>query len=168
LRSRVHDRNLQPISSNFHSSTDADQLRSIDPMMRVQEMFFSVYVNDMERATTFYVNALGATVDFASPTWSSLVIAGMRVSLVLRAHEPSPIGVHFIVDDVALACAAVVGAGGQIAAAIETPHGAVIVDISDSEGNGFTLRQRPACGETDAVPVGGSARSVAQPASHAA
>ena len=87
-------------------------------MMRVQEMFFYVYVSDMQRATTFYVNAFGATVDFASPTWSSLVIAGVRVNLVLREHEPLSIGMHFIVDDVALACAAVACAGGEIEPAV--------------------------------------------------
>ena len=109
-------------------------------MMRVQEIFVSVYVGDMERATAFY-SALGATVDFSSPTWSSLVIAGTRVSLVLREHERSAIGLHFIVDDVALACAAVVIAGGQIAPAVEASHGIVIAEVFDTEGNTFTLRQ---------------------------
>src|SRR5687768_11533118 len=107
-------------------------------MMRVQETFFSVYVRDMQRAATFYKKALGATVDFISPTWSSLVIAGVRVSLVLREHEPSPIGIHFIVDDVALACAAVMRAGGEIAPAVEASHGVVMAEVSDTEGNTFT------------------------------
>ena len=35
-------------------------------MMTVQELFFSVYVRDMERATTFYENAVGAAVDFVA------------------------------------------------------------------------------------------------------
>ena len=111
-------------------------------MMTVQEMFFSVDVSDMERASWFYEHALGAIVDHASPTWSSLVIAGVRVSLVLREHKPSATGMHFIVDDVALACAAVVYAGGQIAPAVETPAGIVIAEVFDTEGNTFTLRQR--------------------------
>jgi predicted enzyme related to lactoylglutathione lyase len=105
-------------------------------------MFVSVCVNDMQRATAFYVNAFGATVDLVSPTWSSLVIAGMRVSLVLSEHEPSPIGLHFIVEDVALACAAIACAGGQIAPAVEVANGIVIAEVQDTEGNTFTLRQR--------------------------
>ncbi len=111
-------------------------------MTHVEEMFFSIYVNDMERAAAFYVDVLGAEVDFTSPTWKSLVIAGIRVSLVLREHEPSPLGLHFIVDDVALACAAVVRAGGQVEAATEASHGTVIAEVRDSEGNAFTVRQR--------------------------
>ena len=121
-------------------------------------MFFSVDVSDMERATTFYEQAFGATVDFESPTWSSLVIAGMRLSLVLRKHQPSSIGLHFIVDDIALACAAVARAGGEIEPAIETSGGIVIADVLDTEGNMFTLRQRPG---RSSVIVQGSAPSFA-------
>jgi len=113
-------------------------------MMQVHEMFFSVNVGDMQRAVTFYMNALGATVDFASPTWSSLVLAGIRVSLQLGEHDPAPIGVHLIVDDIAIACGVVVRAGGQIEPAIESVHGVVIAEVSDTEGNTFTLRQGPA------------------------
>ena len=113
-------------------------------MMSVQEMFFSLYVHDMDRAIAFYQDALGARVDYTSPTWSSLVIAGIRVSLVLRKHEPSSIGMHFIVDDIALACAAVVRAGGRIAPAVESSHGIVFAAVVDSEDNAFTLRQRGA------------------------
>ena len=109
--------------------------------MWVQEMFFYVYVGDVERAKAFYEKALGAKVEFASPAWASLVIAGVRLNLVLREQEPSSTGLHFIVDNVALACAAVTSAGGDVAAAIETSHG-VIADAFDSEGNTFTLRQR--------------------------
>ena len=112
--------------------------------MRVQELFFSVYVSDMERATAFYENALGAVIDHASPTWSSLVIAGIRVSLELRKNAASTICMHFIVDDVALACAAVTRAGGEITPAVELMGGTVIAEVLDTEGNTFTLRQRPA------------------------
>lgn len=137
-------------------------------MMHVEEMFFSIYVNDMERATAFYVDALGATVDFTSATWSSLVIAGIRVSLVLREHEPSPIGLHIIVDDVALACAAVVRAGGQVAAATEASHGTVIAEVRDSEGNAFTVRQRRSCALPDVAHEAETEPSITEPPSQAA
>jgi len=108
--------------------------------MRVQEIFFYVYVGDMHRATRFYVKAFNAGVEFASPAWSSLVIAGVRVNLVLRKDEPATIGMHFIVEDVALACAAVARAGGEFTPAVEESHG-VVAEAFDSEGNMFTLRQ---------------------------
>jgi predicted enzyme related to lactoylglutathione lyase len=112
-------------------------------MALVQEMFFSVYVRDVQRAATFYQNALGATVDYVSPTWSSLVVAGTRVSLELREHETPTICMHFVVDDLALMCAAVARAGGHIAPAVEAARGVVIAEALDTEGNKFTLRQRP-------------------------
>lgn len=122
-------------------------------MMRVQEMFISVEVSDMQRAVTFYMNALGARVEYASPTWSSLVIAGVRVSLAqCEQHGAAPpIGLHLIVDDVALVCAAVACAGGEIEPAIETSHGIVIARVSDTEGNTFTLRQGPAASSVPAL-----------------
>jgi len=116
-------------------------MRSIDPMTSVQEVFFYVHVGDVQRAEAFYVTALGATVEFASPTWTSLVIAGVRVNLVLRDHEGPSVGMHFLVDDVALACAAVACAGGVIMPAVET-RGGVLAEILDTEGNTLTLRQR--------------------------
>lgn len=110
-------------------------------MMRVQELFVSVYVSDMERAIAFYENALGATVDYASPTWASLIIAGIRVSFELRKNESSSIGMNFIVDDLAMACAAVARAGGEIEPAVEGTGGTVIAEVLDTEGNALTLRQ---------------------------
>ena len=109
--------------------------------MTVQEMFVSVYVRDMQRAVTFYMNALGAAVDFASESWSCLVIAGIRVSLELRDQAPSSTGLHFIVADVARACAAVAVSGGRIAPAVEGAGGVVIAQIVDSEGNAIILHQ---------------------------
>jgi predicted enzyme related to lactoylglutathione lyase len=122
-------------------------------MMRVQEMFFSVDVRDMDRAVAFYESAFGAAVDFWSPTWSSLVIAGIRVSLVLREHAAPSNGLHFIVDDIALACAVIACAGGQIKPAVEASGGSIMAEVIDTEGNTFTLRQRPGRTVTVAVPA---------------
>ena len=116
-------------------------------------MFFSVDVTDMDRAAAFYESAFNAVVDFWSPTWSSLVIAGIRVSLVLRDQPTSSNGLHFIVDDIALACAAVARAGGQIKPAVEASGGSIMAEVLDTEGNTFTLRQRPGRSQVIAVPV---------------
>jgi predicted enzyme related to lactoylglutathione lyase len=117
-------------------------------------MFVSVSVRDMDRAIAFYEDALGATVDYASPAWSSLTIAGIRISLELRKQEPTSVGLHFIVEDLALSCAAVERAGGQIEPAVEARRGVVIAEVLDSEGNALTLRQRPGRKQLGTLPYG--------------
>ena len=111
--------------------------------MTVTETFFGVGVVDMRRATAFYVDALGATVAFASPNWSSLRIAGVRLGLNLDPeHAPSRIGLHFVVSDLAAARDDVERAGGRIVAAtIEVAPGVVVADVTDTEANTFTLSQ---------------------------
>jgi predicted enzyme related to lactoylglutathione lyase len=111
--------------------------------MNVLETFFAVAVVDMERATAFYVAAFDATVAFASPTWSSLQIAGVRVGLVLDTeHAPTRIGLHFAVSDLAIARAAIERSGGETGAAAEVAPGVVVADATDTEGNTFTLAPR--------------------------
>jgi len=110
--------------------------------MTVVETFFSLEVTDMQRATDFYVAALGATVSFASPLWSSLHIAGVRLGLFLHPpHTPTKIGLHFVVADLASTCAAIARASGRIGPPAEVAPGIVLVDATDTEGNTFTLRQ---------------------------
>jgi predicted enzyme related to lactoylglutathione lyase len=111
--------------------------------MTVTETFFSVEVSDMQRATAFYVEALGATVLFASPGWSSLRIAGVRLGLSF-APEPmeSKVGLHFVVSDLAAARADIERAGGCIVVpSMEVAPGVVLADVTDTEGNTFTLSQ---------------------------
>jgi len=110
--------------------------------MIVTETFMSIEVNDMQRATAFYVNALGATVMFASPSWSSLRIAGVRLGLFHAQHAEVRVGLHFSVSDLAEACAGVERAGGRIiVASTEVAPGVVVADVSDTEGNVFALRR---------------------------
>jgi len=111
--------------------------------MTVSETFFSLEVTDMQRATRFFVDALGATVIFESAAWSSLRIAGVRVGLFLhQEHTAGHVGLHFVVSDLGAARNAVERAGGRIATfAIEVAPGVVIAQVTDTEGNTFTLRQ---------------------------
>ena len=112
--------------------------------MDVTETFFSVDVDDMQRATAFWVAALGAQVLFASPRWSSLRIAGVRVALFHHPGQPrGRVGLHFVVSDLAAACARVLQAGGRVqTAAIQAAPGVVIAVVVDTEGNEFALRQQ--------------------------
>jgi len=109
----------------------------------VTETFFSVDVEDMQRAIAFYVNAFGAAVPFSSAGWTSLRIAGVRLGLALAA-EPSAgaVGLHFAVRDLAAARSAVERAGGAVASSpYEVAPGVMVVGVTDTEGNTFTLTQ---------------------------
>ena len=112
--------------------------------MDVTELFFSVAVRDMQRATAFYVGALGATVTFASPGWSSLRIAGVRLGLGLDPrHTPSRVGLHAVTHDLAAACADVERAGGRVVSpSNEVVPGVFAADVTDTEGNTFSLSKR--------------------------
>jgi predicted enzyme related to lactoylglutathione lyase len=110
--------------------------------MIVSETFFSVEVGDMQRATAFYVAALGAEVMFATSIWSSLRIAGVRIGLFHHAEQTGGrVGLHFAVSDLAAACADVERAGGSVVMpAREVGPGIVIAEVTDTERNAFTLR----------------------------
>jgi predicted enzyme related to lactoylglutathione lyase len=112
--------------------------------MAVTETFFSIEVADMERATSFYIEALGAEVTFASPRWSSVWIAGVRIGLFLHPEAGGGrTGLHFVVDDLAAAREAVVRAAGSAdARPIDAGNGIVIAEAADTEGNTFTLRKQ--------------------------
>jgi predicted enzyme related to lactoylglutathione lyase len=109
--------------------------------MKVRETFLSIPVADMERARRFYVSAFDASVRYESPVWSSLRIAGVRLGLNASPHDAgSRTGLHFVVDDLAFACEAIVSAGGEVAAhPSEVQPGVVLADVADTEGNIFTL-----------------------------
>lgn len=109
--------------------------------MSVEETFFSIDVENMERGTAFYVNAFGAEVVFESPAWTSLRIAGVRLALALSPEcAAGRVGLHFSVNDLASARSAVERAGGLIASTpVEVAPGVMIVRATDTEGNTFIL-----------------------------
>jgi predicted enzyme related to lactoylglutathione lyase len=82
-------------------------------------------------------------VTFASPNWSSLRIAGVRLGLFHNAkHAASRLRLHFVVSDLAEACAEVERAGGRVVvASTEVAPGVVVADVSDTEGNVFAQRR---------------------------
>ncbi len=111
--------------------------------MNVTETFLSVDVGDMERATEFYVRALGAALTFASPTWSSLRIAGVRLGLFRNPERATGrVGLHFAVGDLAEGCRDIERAGGRVLVpSLEVAPGVVVAHVSDTEGNVFALRR---------------------------
>lgn len=139
----------------FHSLFDTSRNRFIHFVARtatyelvsesagaVTETFFAVPVADMARATAFYEAAFDASVTFASPAWTSLAIAGVRVALFADgALAGRSIGLHFAARDLRVPCGAVEAAGGRIVAApAEAAPGLVLAQVADTEGNAITLR----------------------------
>jgi predicted enzyme related to lactoylglutathione lyase len=110
----------------------------------VSETFFSVGIRDMARATAFYCDTFGARVAFATPAWTSLHVAGVRLGLAFDAkHTGGATGLHFAVANLVEACAEVERAGGRVEQArVEAAPGVVLGLVVDTEGNGLTLTQR--------------------------
>jgi hypothetical protein len=86
-------------------------------------------------------SAFDASVQYESPGWSSLRIAGVRLGLNANPDDAgSRTGLHFVVDDLALACEAIVSAGGEVVAQpSEVQPGVVLADVADTEGSILTL-----------------------------
>jgi predicted enzyme related to lactoylglutathione lyase len=103
----------------------------------IVETFFALPVTDMDRATKFYV-ALGAVVKAATPGWSSLIIAGVRVGLY--PGTPGFSGLHFAVDDLTASCADFERLGGRAGAVMDVAPGLTLAVVTDCEGNTLTLR----------------------------
>ena len=89
------------------------------------------YVKDMDRARTFYTDAFGVPVAFASPGWTTLDFGVFELAL----HILDP-GQHE-------AQAQIEARGGTMIDLREAePHIPVrVASFVDPEGNGFELRQ---------------------------
>lgn len=106
----------------------------------IRETFFTLMVADMARATRFYVDALDAEITFASPGWTSLLLAGVRVTLAFApGHTGVATGLHFRVDDLDAAVARVLSAGGGRAVLRQVGPGVRVHEVSDPDHNTFTF-----------------------------
>jgi predicted enzyme related to lactoylglutathione lyase len=108
----------------------------------VVETFLCLSVSDMDRATMFYSKSLCATRIWASPRWSSLEVAGVRIGLFADpGYGGGRVGLHFAVTDLDAACDSIQRAGGRIVApASEVAPGVLVAEVSDTEGNIFSLQ----------------------------
>ena len=110
--------------------------------MKVVATYFIVYVADMDRALAFYRDVFDGTVNFESPHWSSLVIAGTNVGLHPHREGDGPqVGLGFDCDDLDEVCAAVEKAGGTVVKAPERREmeRITIATVADTEDNEITL-----------------------------
>jgi predicted enzyme related to lactoylglutathione lyase len=112
--------------------------------MKVVETFFALEVAEMERAVRFWTEAMGASVEHATPDWTSLRLANVRIGL---SHTPgfkgAHTGLHLAVTEYGDAAASLAAARGSIVSdPTEVAPGVVLMAARDSEGNGFTLTLR--------------------------
>jgi predicted enzyme related to lactoylglutathione lyase len=106
-----------------------------------------VGVADMQRATRFYVDVFGADVEFESPWWSEIRVAGVSIGLHGGATgERHDSGLGFVVDDLDAACSAVEHAGGAVVSPPKEREGegVTLATVADPEGNEVSLSQGPA------------------------
>lgn len=113
--------------------------------MRVTKVYFMLWVADMERASTFYKQALSLDEAYRSPDWTELRFGDATIGLHSRTSQMphQHTGLGFEVDDLDVACQAVTAAGGEVVAGPteRADEGIRVADCADTEGNRFSLAQ---------------------------
>ena len=116
--------------------------------MRTTDPLFILYVNEMDRAVSFYRDTMGLAIVQHTPGWSMLRFGGATVALhqIFSGNDESVCphaGINFRVDDLDDAIREVVAAGGEHIVTRE-PTDFVPVrmcELRDTEGNVIELRQ---------------------------
>ena len=109
--------------------------------MEITKAYFMLPVRDMDRAVSFYRDAVGLTVEVSSPFWSELRWREATIALHgggTAGERESWLGFH--VSDLDAAVAEVEAAGGRRGEE-RTEGGAGLISVVDPEGNAFTLGQ---------------------------
>ena len=109
-------------------------------MSSVTRTYFTLNVTDMARAVRFYREVLGPVVRFESSDLSELKVGDAAVALHAGNGAPRVIALVVEVADLDAACAAVTRLRGAVTSgpAIRA-DGRRTADVTDSEGNSFTL-----------------------------
>ncbi len=113
--------------------------------VKVQEVFYMLMVQDMERGVRFYRDVLGLDVKDHTPEWSKLALGDAIIILHGGGTGDSTwTGLHFEVEDIQDACLRVQEGGGQILHPPRRANGwTLVADVADTEGNGFTFYNPP-------------------------
>ena len=112
--------------------------------MRVKNVSYMLYVQDMPRARRFWEGAFGAETREAGEHFSTLALQGASVDLHLGQDTAQrETGLSLEVDDIQAAAQAVQAAGGTIDMAPERRPGEPIMlgKCYDPEGNLFRIVQ---------------------------
>jgi lactoylglutathione lyase len=113
--------------------------------MKLNKVYFMLWVADVDRASRFYKQVFGLDEVYRSPDWTELRFGDATIALHSRsAHLPHQhTGFGFEVDDLDEACRAIPAAGGEIVAgpARRDYEGILVADCADPDGNRFSLSQ---------------------------
>ena len=110
--------------------------------MKTTKLLYMLWVDDMDRAVTFYHNIFGLNVHVHSPNWSELTLGDSTVALHAGSNDNFRMtGLSFEVDDIDDACREIVSGGGNI---ISPPRdggipGLRLADVADPDGNRIQL-----------------------------
>ena len=105
---------------------------------------FLLSAQDMDRAVAFYRDVIGLEQRAISPWWSELACGTAIIALHGGGTgEFRRTGLSFTVDNIDVACAAVVCGGGGIRSGPEDrgDEGIYLAELTDPEGNGFMMSQ---------------------------
>ena len=105
---------------------------------------FLLSAEDMDRAIAFYRNVIGLDLATSSEWWSELTYGTATIALHGGGTgEFRSTGLSFTVDDIEVACEAVVHGGGTIRSGPEDrgEEGIYLAELTDPEGNGFMMSQ---------------------------
>ena len=112
--------------------------------MQIESVKFMLFVQDMARATAFYRDVIGLEVRSESSHWTELMHGDTTIALHGGgSDEFVQTGLGIQVSNIERACFEVDDGGGTIRKApYRTGDEPVILaDLTDPEGNGFTLSQ---------------------------
>ena len=121
--------------------------------MRGRDPLVIHYVHDMERAKTFYTEALDVRPSFESPGWTTLDLGAIQLALhILHPQSEEPEARRCPTPGSTSSSTAskqvqadIERLGGRLVE-LREPGGGVPVRVAsfvDCEGNGFELRQEP-------------------------
>ena len=116
--------------------------------MRTHSPLVIHYIQDMDRACTFYHETLGLTPDTRSAGWSTFTCGELLIALhiVSTTDDEGPLphaGLNLQVDDLDAAVQELQAGGGTVRQIREAGGGVPVrlAEVTDTEGNGFELRQ---------------------------
>ena len=104
-----------------------------------------VYVQDMNRAVSFYRDVLGLPVEMESPGWSQFSLGngasiGLHPSMEARSPQPGWVP-GFAIDDIKSAKERLTAGGARIAQDFHDIPGGVVLEFSDPDGNHIDISQ---------------------------
>lgn len=121
-----------------------NQLNDTTGQIGVLGTKFLISAEHMDRAVAFYREVIGLHVETVSPYWSELTFGSATVALHGGGDGSlKETGLSFTVDDIYVACEAIVRGGGLVLSQPEDrgEEGIYLAKLTDTENNGFMVSQ---------------------------